>query len=89
MLQNQKTLANELVLQSDKLEKAAKISQLAAYAIADKAKGLFEALILPIIVLTGGIIIWRSVLPNPSAFQLIGLGLYGICLVAPVFLWRK
>jgi len=44
--------------------------------------------LLPIIALASGFVLWLSVLPDPSVHQLIGVGLYGVFMLALLIVRR-
>ena len=46
-------------------------------------------LLLPLLGLIFGFILWRSVMPSPDIFQLVGLGLYGLFVLVPTIIVRR
>lgn len=65
-----------------------KALQTTARMAAAKMAETVRELLLPLVAILGAFVLWRAVLPSPSEFQLIGLGLYGGFVVLPVIFRR-
>jgi len=70
-------------------EALASVVGIAGTILSQRAIALMQALILPLIAVSGGLDLWSHMLRSPTTPQLIAVALYGALVLAPVLLWAN